>query len=289
MLLSAFIRSSIDALASVYPEGEASSITAIWLRSRLGVERYTHILEPEREIPADRLPLLEDDLRRLLRCEPVQYVLSEAEFCSHTFKVGPGVLVPRPETEELVARACELLPDGGRVLDLCTGSGCIAWSIAAARPECRVLGVDISPEALSYAEQQGICSAGPSWLLCDMLVPEAPVKISAALEGGKCELLTCNPPYICNSERALMRRNVLDYEPSLALFAPDADPLIFYRAVANLAAELLVPGGYALVEINETLGDQTAGIFSAAGFENVSLIKDFAGKNRFVSFKKTAL
>ncbi len=294
MLLSDFIRRSSNALASVYPEGEASSIVALWLHSHLGVERYAHILNPALEVPADMLSLLEEDLARLLDCEPVQYVLGEAEFCSHRFRVGPGVLVPRPETEDLVALACKALPRGGRVLDLCTGSGCIAWSIASQRRDASVLGVDISREALCYARTQNIfssqeCAAQPRWLECDILAPDAVQSIDIGLEGRGCDLLTCNPPYIRSCERAQMRRNVLDYEPGLALFAPDSDPLVFYRATARIAAALLNRGGRGIVEINEQLGKETAAIFAAEGLGTVTIIDDFVGKNRFVSFEKPLL
>ncbi len=292
---------------------------------RLGVKSYTHIVEPGFEISETVLNVLESDMERLLRWEPIQYVLGCAEFCGHRFAVGPGVLVPRPETEQLVAEAVRMLSSRcgtsapARVLDLCTGSGCIAWSIAMELPGTSVCGVDNSPEALAVAaaqfpsspEQQDAvvpaapsaglsCSAGsasgcpgagmsarraggvvvPDFVEADVLAPES-------LSGlGLFDLLTANPPYVALSEKSRMRFNVLDYEPHAALFVPDDDPLVFYRAIARIAKAHLIPGGCGIVEINEALGEQTAAAFVSEGYAKTKILADYFGKSRFIVFSE---
>ena len=253
---------------------------------RLGVESYTHVVEPGFEIPGEKLGGLQEAIGRLARGEPLQYVLGFEEFCGRRFRVGPGVLIPRPETEELVRVALKRLPEGGGALDLCTGSGCIAWTLALDRPGASVVGVDLSEDALAIARCQfgepPQAAMAPSFIKADVL--EVPDEWS----GAPLDVITANPPYIRESERTLMHANVLEHEPALALFVPDSDPLRFYRAVALWAGRFLRPGGFGIVEINEELGAATAAIFAAAGFGEVKVAHDFRGKERFVSFVKRA-
>ena len=286
---------------------------------RLGVQTYTHIIEPELEIPARQLDTLNGDLARLVGGEPLQYVLGFEEFCGRRFKVGPGVLIPRPETEELVRLALEKFPEGGSALDLCTGSGCIAWSLALGRPGARVTAVDISDQALETAARQfapggsGVGSSsetslrsslplrGPlpfTWPRAAMVSEEVPspltptfvkwdvLEVPEAFEGAPFDVITANPPYIRRSERERMHINVLQHEPELALFVPDTDPLIFYRSIAQWTCRFLKPGGFGIVEINEDFGAATAGVFASAGLRDVSVAHDFRGKERFVHFTK---
>ena len=294
MLLKDFIVSSRHALSELYPEGEARSLVDGLCGKILGVTPQTHILQPGFCIDPARLPLLEDGLSRLLRCEPLQYVLGEAWFLGRRFKLTPAVLIPRPETEEMVdmalRKAGNLSRGAGRplrVLDLCTGSGCIAWSMALGLPQSEVTGLDISPEALSVASSQfdgddGLSGAEtcnrPRFVLSDVLDPDC------LKDGGRFDIFLSNPPYVRESEKALMSRNVLDWEPGLALFVPDGDPLRFYRAEAALAARLLSPGGFGLVEINEAYGREVAGLFRDAGFRDPEVLKDLSGRDRFVLF-----
>ena len=295
MLLSDFIRSGTARLETLYPSPEARGLVLMLCRERLGVTNYTHIVEPQTLVPPEREAELAADLERLCAGEPIQYVLGFAEFCGQRFAVGPGVLVPRPETEQLVAEAVRALREmdldrAPSVLDLCTGSGCIAWSIALEIHDAQVVGVDLSETALGYARNQhlrhfkhpyshsGLDPESPTFLQMDILDTEQ------AFEGGPFDLIVCNPPYVMERERALMRSNVLDWEPEAALFVPDDDPLLFYRAVARWAQRFLRPGGAGLVEINEALGPETAAVFTAAGFKNVQILPDFAHKNRFIRF-----
>ena len=285
MLLKDFIVSSRHALSELYPEGEARSLVDGLCGKILGVTPQTHILQPGFCIDSALLPLLEDGLSRLLRCEPLQYVLGEAWFLGRRFKLTPAVLSPRPETEEMVdmalRKAGNLSRGAGRplrVLDLCTGSGCIAWSMALGLPQSEVTGLDISPEALSVASSQFDGDNRPRFVLSDVLDPDC------LKGGGRFDICRRKPRYVRESEKALMSRNVLDWEPGLALFVPDGDPLRFYRAEATLAARLLSPGGFGLVEINEAYGREVAGLFRDAGFRDPEVLKDLSGRDRFVLF-----
>lgn len=286
MLLADFIRDGIARLEALYPSPEARGLVLMLCEEKLGVRNYMHIIEPQTQIPAGREAEMEQDLQRLCQAEPIQYVLGVTEFCGHRFAVGPGVLIPRPETELLVAEGVRALREMDlegvpQVLDLCTGSGCIAWSVALEIRDAQVIGVDLSEAALGYARNQFAGNA-PVFMQADVLDTEQEFPY------GPFDLIVSNPPYVMERERVLMRRNVLDYEPAEALFVPDGDPLLFYRAIARWAQRFLRPGGVGLVEINEALGDETAGVFRGAGFKNVQIRRDFYGKARFIRFSDSA-
>ena len=289
MLLADFIRNGIARLEPLYPSPEARGLVLMLCEERLGVRSYTHIIEPQTPVPADREADLLQDLERLCQGEPIQYVLGVTEFCGRRFAVGPGVLIPRPETELLVAEGVRTLqemdlPRAPRVLDLCTGSGCIAWSIALDIRDAEVFGVDLSETALGYARSQfplHFSAAGALvFLQADVLDTEQDFPY------GPFDLIVSNPPYVRESERAQMRRNVLQYEPEMALFVPDDDPLRFYRAVARWAQRVLRSGGVGIVEINEALGPETAALFRSAGLNNVQIHRDFFEKERFIRFTR---
>ena len=287
MLLTAFLKEGTAVLEPLYPSSEARSLLLMLCEAQLGVQRHTPILEPAYPIPPERLESLLSALERLKTGEPVQYVLGFSEFMGRRFRVSPAVLIPRPETEQLVMEAVQTLrglPRRARVLDLCTGSGCIAWSLALEVPGTSVVGVDISRQALEVARSQDFPlptgAQAPVFIQADILDTAQPFPF------GPFDWVLSNPPYIMEAEKAQMRRNVLDFEPSAALFVPDTDPLVFYRAVAAWCGRLLVPGGRGLVEINESLGVDTAEVFASAGFGDVRQMKDFFDKDRFVSFRK---
>ena len=293
MLLSQFIRQAAALLEALYPPREARSLAERLAEDVQGVKPFDWVMDPGLEASA----ALEEGLQRLLAGEPLQYVVGWQEFYGRRFRVAPGVLIPRPETEILVREACvrALQLDGPRVLDLCTGSGCIAWSIAMEVPVASVTAVDLSDEALAVARGQnpallhpGSVSEPPSganegavaprFLKADVLEEDIP--------GGPFDIITANPPYIRESEKALMHRNVLEHEPAMALFVPDGDPLLFYRAIARHALACLTPGGWGIVEINEALGRESAAVFAAAGLQNVEILRDFFGRERFVTFNR---
>lgn len=249
-------------------------------QERIGTRSYTHIVDPACCVPAVAQAELDAAVARLVRGEPVQYVLGYTEFCGHRFQVNPSVLIPRPETEELVREAVVYalgLDRPARVLDLCTGSGCIAWSVLLDVPDAEVVAVDVSAEALDLARSQ-FPGRSPLFLQADVLS-------ETDIPGGPFDLVLANPPYICEREKALMRPNVVDFEPALALFVPDEDPMLFYRAIARWASRLMRAGGLGIVEINEGLAPQTEAVFREAGWRQVRHQVDLGGKPRFVLFQ----
>lgn len=259
-----------------------------------GFPVYQHITEPATEVPAELLEVALDDMRRLAASEPLQYVLGYTEFCGRRFAVDERALIPRAETEVLCQEAEKLAgSEPLRVLDLCTGSGCIAWTLALDLPGSGVVATDLSQDALDLADSQFRTASGrparlakgalrPRFVCADLLDVEATV----AETGGAFDLLTANPPYVMVAEKADMRQNVLGWEPHMAIFAPEEDPLVFHKAIAEVALRLLVPGGRGIVEINSELPDQTTAVFTAAGFEEVRIIPDYFDRPRFISFRR---
>lgn len=301
MLLTEFIRESTASLEHLYPTVEARSIVLMLCEARIGTKNYTHIVEPEYKINGKALPGLKADMERLSGGEPIQYVIGRAEFCGFSFKVNPSVLIPRPETELLCRNAIKTaariqrmrIPYGKqaepvRVLDLCTGSGNIAWTLALSVPGVHVTAVDVSDAALAvatgqpFAEQaKEIGAVVPKFMHYDILDDATDY---AGL--GTYDLILSNPPYIMEKEKGMLRKNVKDYEPANALFVPDEDPLLYYRAIAAIARRCLAPQGKGIVEINELLGKETEALFREAGYPLTEVVKDFYEKNRFIIFEK---
>ena len=300
MLLADFIKKGVAALEPLYPTAEAHSIVLMLCESLIGTKSYTHIVEPRYDIDKKAEQPLAEAMLRLQAGEPIQYVIGRTDFCGHSFKVNRNVLIPRPETELLVREAIKIagriqrmrIPYGKsaepvRVLDLCTGSGNIAWSVALGVPGARVVGVDISEAALDVARSQNFSAdlkstgaLAPTFVAADVLDTEQEFNY------GSFDLILSNPPYIMEKERALLRKNVVDYEPASALFVPDDDPLLFYRAVARWSERFLSPEGKGLTEINEVLPKETVAVFRDYGFSEIDVVKDFFDKNRFVFYMK---
>ena len=284
----------------MYPMPEARQMILMLCEETLGIKNYTHIVNPDYEISKADSDMLLGKLDDLSRGMPLQYALGFADFCGLRFKVGPAVLIPRPETELLVrdalqqasrimrmraayGKSAELV----RVLDLCTGSGCIAWSIALNLPGAVVVGTDISEDALEVAHAQDFASelkarqaVAPVFVRSDVLDTEQDFPY------GPFDIILSNPPYILPSEKSQMRVNVLDYEPEGALFVPQDDPMLYYRAIARWSERFLVPEGKALTEINAQLAEETKTVFRDAGFTGIEVIKDYFYKNRFVLYYK---
>ena len=298
MLLVDFLKEGIAALEPLYPTAEARNIVLMLCEEVIGTKNYTHIVDPQYQIDKKGEQPLAEALVRLQAGEPIQYVIGKTEFCGRSFHVTPEVLIPRPETELLVREAVKLadmtrrmrIPFGKsaepvRVLDLCTGSGNIAWSVALSVPGARVVGVDISENALQVARGQNFSqelkakgALAPTFVMADVLDTEQEFNF------GSFDLILSNPPYVMEKEKPLLRRNVLDYEPALALFVPDEDPLLYYRAIARWSQRFLSPEGKGLTEINELLGKETLAVFDGAGFGQTDIVTDFYDKNRFIFY-----
>ena len=287
MLLSRFIKDGSSALSKIYEPEEARSMMLYYCSEVLGLPSYIHITEPLTDVPEDLLERALSDMSRLAAAEPLQYVLGYTEFCGRRFKCDSRALIPRAETELLCIEAVKMAPDASVALDLCTGSGCVAWTLAYELRGAAVYATDLYPEALELARSQFARLPSkvlrPVFVQADVLDAEA----SAAVLGGrKCGLLTANPPYVTLPEKAEMRPNVLDWEPHKAIFAPSEDPLAFHRAIASIALRVLEEGGRGIVEINSELPEQTAEVFSAAGLREVEAVSDYFGRPRFVKFTK---
>ena len=280
MLLRELISKGTETISQAFPEREAREMVLMFLQHSIGVTRHTHILEPSYEVSEEASAEAMRAFGRMAAGEPIQYIIGKAYFYDREFNVTPDVLIPRPETELLVREAVNWARRSERkslrILDLCTGSGCIAWSMALELPGSEVTAVDISDGALVVAAGQKFeCDNAPNFIKADVL--------AGPVEGlGTFDMILSNPPYVMDSEKALMRKNVLEHEPWLALFVPDDDPLLFYRAVAAWARQLLKPDGLCLVEINEALGRQTAEVFEDAGFRDVEVLQDLNSRDRFV-------
>lgn len=264
-------------LTQLYEEGEARAI------ARLVLERRFHLSMADIAcggVEGLDGSLLADIRRRLMESVPVQYVLGEAEFCGRTFQVEPGVLIPRPETEWLCQRIKHLREgtNGGSLLDIGTGSGCIACT-AALETGCETVGWDLSDRALAVA-RRNVSALGARVAIekADALHPPC--------DSRRWDIIVSNPPYICQNERSAMHPNVLRHEPHEALFVPDDDPLLFYRAIAAYAAEALKENGVLLFEINPLHSEKLERLLISAGFSNVELIADLYGKQRFAEARK---
>lgn len=268
---------------SLYEKTEAESVSYILFEYVLGLTRADIICRGDDSLEDDQLGLLFQAYDRLVDGEPVQYVVGKADFYGRDFNVGPDVLIPRDETELLCRTVCNCINPhkSNRILDLCTGSGCIAWTLALETTCSEVVAVDISDGALNLASTQFQGSveseSSPKFLKKDVLKDDF-------VSLGQFDVIVSNPPYVRDSEKSLMQRNVLNYEPHLALFVSDDDPLLFYRAVADISRTILKSDGFGMVEINEAFGRETSDVFKEAGFESVTIVQDLNGKDRFVLF-----
>lgn len=291
MLLKELISSGVRILSDVYPEGEAREIVFALLEDLLGTRRHTHIVDPSYAVSDENSEKVTNAFSRLSSGEPLQYVTGKAYFHGREFKVSPSVLIPRPETELLCRMAIEenVRRNNVRMLDMCTGSGCIAWTMALECPGADVTAVDLSDGALAVASSQAFDdemklsgAVPPSFFKADVLDEEFSSRFSHGFD-----IILSNPPYVMESEKTMMRSNVLEHEPSMALFVSDDDPLVFYRAVARTASRLLAEDGFGIVEINEALGNETAALFTEVGFPTSKVLQDLSGRDRFVLFKRS--
>lgn len=287
-------------LTAIYNEREAQAIVRTVLDALFGMSLTDICLGKVTQLSADDTTRLEKIIQRLEKSEPVQYVLGAEWFAGRLFDVAPGVLIPRPETEDLVKWACDEAKEKEKednskeergkeekedskeeeaphpsILDIGTGSGCIAITVALALPQARVTAWDISPDALAIA-------AGNAHKLGASIRFEHQDALSAPDDKERWDVIVSNPPYICDRERADMSDNVLSYEPELALFVPDSDPLLFYRAIARYASKALKPGGRLLFETNTAYAHEVAQAMTNEGFTAIEVRNDCFGKPRMV-------
>lgn len=271
-----------EKLSPLYPTEEVESLTRLILEHVTGLSRLQMHLNQSEPLPEPKIMQITEILNRLLAHEPIQYILGEAEFFGLRFNVSPGVLIPRAETEELVDWIIH--EQNGRcksLLDIGTGSGCIPIAINKHTSIERVEGWDISNEALKIARSNGERNNSGVLFTCqDIFNPTGMAELS------KWEVIVSNPPYVLLEEAERMERNVVDFEPHIALFVPDSDPLVFYRAIAQFATFHLHPHGSLYFEINERMGEQIEELLRAHGFTEILTRKDLQGKDRMIKARK---
>ena len=266
------------ALSKRYEGHELASITRTICCDLLGVSTTTYYIKGEVALTDGQELLLNNILERLQQGEPLQYIEGRTPFYGMDFKVTPAVLIPRPETAELIDWiVSEHSHEPLRLIDLGTGSGCIAIALSRKLPQAIVDACDISPEALAVAKENNeVNNTGVSFCEHDILNLATPLPHSY-------NIIVSNPPYIMQSEETDMECTVTEWEPHTALFVPDDDALRFYRAIAEIGqTEALQPGGYIYVEINQRLGAETVALFEAYGYKEVTLRRDIYGNNRMV-------
>ena len=293
-----------QSLTPLYDAGEAQAIVRTVLDVEYGMTLTDIICGKVNELSSDKERNLEEIITRLQNGEPVQYVLGEADFAGRTFHVEPGVLIPRPETAEL----CQWIEEDvsslkaderKQILDICTGSGCIAITLGLTIPNSEVTGWDISEDALRIAQGNvEMLKAGNVRIEYQdaLMLPKAAEAEEAAeiSEATKSEsslskgwnVIVSNPPYICEKEKADMEKNVLEHEPSIALFVPDEDPLKFYRAIAEYASSALKSEGALYFEINPIYEKETREMLQSLGFKDIETKEDAFGKKRMMKAKK---
>ena len=269
-------------LVPVYGEGEAQAIARLIYEVRYGLTLSDLLMGRDSSVPQDEL---EQIAIRLERQEPVQYILGQTEFCGRTFVVNKHVLIPRPETAEL----CQWIVLGNglqgckKILDIGTGSGCIAITLAAEMPEAEVTAWDISEEALKVAKENAKrTNVHVKFEQVDILhLPSSILHLTSAFD-----LIVSNPPYICNKERETMETNVLEHEPHTALFVPDDNPLLFYRAIAQYGQTALKEGGWLYFEINPLYAEPLQDMLSKMSYHDIEIKGDQYGKQRMIRAKK---
>ena len=262
-------------LFGCYTAGEVSALTRIIATELLGVSQMTYFLKDNVTLTAEQQTLLDNAIARLQKHEPIQYILGYSDFGGLRFKVTPATLIPRPETSELVEWIASEATGNGSILDIGTGSGCIAVSLAHKLPQSEVTAWDISPDALAVATEN--CKANG----CAVAFEEIDI-LAYRPTDKQFDIIVSNPPYIKENEKSAMHSNVLDWEPHTALFVPDSDPLLFYRAIAEKGLALLKPGGSLYFEINRAHGKETMEMLAALGYTGIELRKDFAENDRMI-------
>lgn len=271
-------RSFLERLQEIYPKAEAASIAKLCFETLAGISASQMLVNPELQLNTHIESQLQTAIAALLTHHPVQYVLGEAWFSGSRFRVTPDVLIPRPETAELLAIAAAFLQNhtDAALLDVGTGSGCIAISLKKQLPNLRVTATDISPAAILVASENARLHQTAITFLSADFTDDLNWKLF-----NKYQLIISNPPYIPIREIEQLDKNVVDHEPHLALFVPDEQPLIFYEKLASFGKDHLFPDGQIMVETHFEYATEVQSLFKAAGY-HAELISDFFGKPRFV-------
>lgn len=265
-------------LGGIFAKEETESIIALIFEKVKGYTRTRLLLSREEELSEQDLLEIEKIVSRLKKHEPIQYILGQTEFYGLPFYTLPGVLIPRPETEELVQWIIrENHLSAPRILDIGTGSGCIPISLQKNIPQAQVTACDISPLCLQTAQRNAALNAVQISVIEYDILNDSP-----SVDFPPLDIVVSNPPYVREGEKPLMGKNVLDYEPSLALFVPDNQPLLFYNRIADFSLVHLTPEGKLYFEINEALGKETMTMLHGKGFTNIELRKDINGKDRMI-------
>ncbi len=265
-------------LGTHYSASEINSFIRIIFESVCGYTLTDLILHKNNTLSDSTRKQIDKIVERIDQNEPIQYVLGKCRFCGIDFSVTPDVLIPRPETEEMVeliaARHAKTSP---RILDIGTGSGCIAVSLAKRFPKARIDAWDISENALRIARKNAQAN--------NAVITFEQTDITKQLPdiNRQYDIIVSNPPYVCLNEKADMEKNVLDHEPHLALFVPNEDPLLFYRAILQAGKRLLADKGYVYFEINRMFGNETAALLQTNGYEKTEIIKDISGNDRIIT------
>ncbi len=277
--MRAAIASIRKELGGIFAPGETESLIFLIFEKIKGYSRTQFILAHDEKLTNDEQLEISRIVNRLKQHEPIQYILGETEFYGLPFYAVPGVLIPRPETEELV----QLIIQENRlsepvILDMGTGTGCIAISLRKNIPHAQVLACDISPVCLETARRNAQQNASEITVLEYNILTNAP-----EFNFPELDVIVSNPPYIRENEKSLMEKNVLEYEPDLALFVPDSDPLLFYRQIADFARIHLKNNGRLYFEINEAFGAECSAMLQEKGFSGIALKKDINGKDRMIA------
>ena len=270
-----------QSLKGIYPESEIRCFSRILLEKVCQIPYHRQLIDKDRQLSGSEKREMETIVERLKNAEPIQYIIGEAEFYGLTFRVARGVLIPRPETEELVELILsrhkkETSP--AKILDIGTGSGCIAVALAKHMPEAEITAVDFSDDALAIAGRNAHkLDVRVHFVQADILQPDAAENIP-----GTFSLIVSNPPYVKLSEKKDMEPNVLAHEPHTALFVPDEDPLLFYRAIARFGKKKLKKDGFLYFEINARHGKETVNLLQEETYREIRLIRDLSGKDRII-------
>jgi len=271
-------------LRSVYSEQEAQSLAKIIVTDALKLDMVTLLTDKGIKISDIQRKELQQIIKRLQHNEPIQYIFGTTLFAGLTFHVAPGVLIPRQETEELITTIVRESKSKhqSNILDIGTGSGCIAIALSKAFPKAKVEAWDVSDEALRQARNNNdSLHTNVQFNKVDILSVNA-----KDMANETYDIIVSNPPYIANKEKAYMHRNVLDWEPELALFVPDDDPLLFYRRISGFSINCLHAGGKLYLEINPNYKDELTDVLQKTGFEYVETVKDVFGRYRFIKARK---